>query len=112
MLTDAQVWLAILGLVGVVFVTRNVFIVLPASWRPRGTLERALRHAPVAALVALTVPAAAGGLMATGWDPAVIWQDARLPAAAVTLAASRLARSPFPGLAAGVAVLLVLGGSA
>jgi branched-subunit amino acid transport protein len=111
MLSDLQIWLAILGLVVVVFVTRNVFIVLPASWRPSGTIERALRHAPVAALVALTVPPAAGGLMAAGWDPVAVWHDARLPAAFATVVVSRLARSPFPGLAAGVAVLLAIGGA-
>jgi len=112
MLTDLQIWLAILGLVVVVFATRNVFMVLPSSVRPRGGFERALRHAPVAALVALTVPPAAGGLLEAGWDPAAVWHDGRMPAALVTVAVSRLAGSPFPGLAAGVALLLTLGGTA
>jgi branched-subunit amino acid transport protein len=105
----AYVWAAIVGLVVVVFVTRNVFVVLPARWQPRGRLERALRQAPLAALVALTVPSAGAVLFEPGWDLAGLWRDARLPAAAVTVMVSWAARSPFPGLAAGVATLFAIG---
>ena len=41
-LTDAQVWGAIAGLVVVVFLTRNVFVVVPPRFQPRGAIERAL----------------------------------------------------------------------
>jgi branched-subunit amino acid transport protein len=108
---EAYVWAAIVGLVVVVFVTRNVFVVLPARWHPRGAFERALRQAPLAALVALTVPSAGALLFEPGWDLAALWRDARLPAAAVTVAVSWAARSPFPGLAAGVATLFAIGGT-
>jgi branched-subunit amino acid transport protein len=111
-LPDAYAWTAIVGLVVVVFVTRNVFLVLPARWQPRGALERALRTAPLAALVALTVPAALDGAIAAGWQPAVAWHDARLPAAVATLLAARWAGSPFVGLAAGVLVLFSIGEAA
>lgn len=107
---EGYVWTAIAGLVIVVFVTRNVFVVLPSRWQPRGRFERALRQAPLAALVALTVPAAGAVLLEPGWDFAALWRDARLPAAVVTVAVSWAARSPFPGLAAGVATLLAIGG--
>jgi branched-subunit amino acid transport protein len=106
---DLQVWLAIAGLVAVVFATRNVFVFLPAHWQPRGAADRALRHAPLAALVALTAPAVTAGVLAAGWDVAAVWHDARLPAALATVAASRAFRSPFPGLAAGLVVLLGIG---
>ncbi len=107
---DAYVWAATAGLIVVVFATRNAFMALPRRLHPRGAVERALRFAPLAALVALTVPAAFEALLAPdgGWIEA--WHDGRLPAAVVTVVVARLARSPFPGLAAGVAVLLALGG--
>jgi branched-subunit amino acid transport protein len=106
--SDVQVWIAIAGLVVMVFVTRNAFVVVPSRWQPRGAVERALRHAPLAALVALTVPPALGAVLVPDWDWAGVWRDARLPAAIVTLVVSRIARSPFPGLAAGTLVLLGL----
>lgn len=106
--SDTQVWLAIAGLVVMVFLTRNAFVVVPPRWQPRGAVERALRHAPLAALVALTVPQAVGVLLVPGWDWAGMWRDARLPAAVVTLVVARIARGPFPGLAAGTLVLLGL----
>jgi branched-subunit amino acid transport protein len=109
-LTDLEIRVAILGLVVVVFATRNVFVVVPARWQPRGAVERALRHAPLAALVALTVPQVVGLLLAESLEWSAIWHDARLPAAAATLAVARIANSPFAGLAAGIAVLLALGG--
>jgi branched-subunit amino acid transport protein len=109
-LADGYAWAAIGGLVVVVFVTRNVFMALPRRLHPSGTLERALRVAPLAALVALTVPAAAEAWLAPGAGWLEVWQDGRLPAAVVTLAVARAAGTPFPGLAAGVAVLLAIGG--
>ena len=109
-LPDAYVWSAIAGLVVVVFVTRNAFLALPRRFLPSGAVERALRFAPLAALVALTVPAAAEAWLAPGGSLAVAWHDGRLPAALATLAVARAARSPFPGLVAGIVVLFALGG--
>jgi branched-subunit amino acid transport protein len=110
-LTETQIWAAIAGLVVVVFLTRNVFVVLPPRWQPRGAVERALRHAPLAALVALTVPPALGPLLEAGVGAAAVWHDARLPAAVATLLAAWLSRSPFVGLAAGTAALFAIGGA-
>jgi branched-subunit amino acid transport protein len=109
---DVYVWAAIAGLVVVVFATRNVFMALPRRLHPSGAVERALRFAPLAALVALTVPAALEVALAPGGGWIAAWHDARLPAAVVTVAVARLARSPFPGLAAGVATLLAIDGLA
>jgi branched-subunit amino acid transport protein len=107
-LPDAYVWWAIAGLVAVVFATRNAFAVLPQRWQPRGALERALRFAPSAALVALIVPAACAAWLGPGVEFASALRDPRLPAVIVTVAVSRLARSPLPGLLAGAAVLLAI----
>lgn len=103
------VWTAIAGLVLVVFLTRNAFQILPRRFQPSGALDRALRFAPLAALTALTVPDALGGLLAAGADGFSVLQDGRLPAAVVTLAVARWTRAPVPGLAAGTAVLLLTG---
>jgi len=107
-LSDAQVWGAIAGLVLMVFLTRNAFLVVPMRWQPRGAVERALRHAPLAALVALVTPSMAEALIAPGASLASVWVDARLPAALAALGVSRLTRSAFPGMAAGVAVLWLI----
>ena len=106
---DAYVWAAIGGLVAVVFATRNAFLALPRRLHPRGALERALRFAPLAALAALVVPESMGAWLAAGADAAGAWRDPRLPAALAALAVARIARSPLPGLAAGVAVLVAVG---
>jgi hypothetical protein len=113
------------GLVLVVTGTRVVFLYLPASWRPRGSVERALRYAPLAALVALAVPqvflamlepagmppdvaGGAGGAApaAAAWFPALL-ADGRVLSAAVLLVVGAWTRQPLAGLAAGVAVLLL-----
>jgi branched-subunit amino acid transport protein len=109
-LPEAYVWSAIAGLGVVVFATRNLFVALPRRFLPGGALERALRFAPLAALVALTVPAAAGAWLGEAGGGAAAWADPRLPAAVAALAASRAARSPFAGLAAGIATMLAIGG--
>lgn len=111
-MSDLYVWAAIAGLVVVVFATRNAFVALPRRLQPTGTLEHALRFAPLAALVALTVPAAAEAWLAPGAGWIDAWHDARLPAAVATIVVARLARSPFPGLIAGVVVLFGLGSAA
>lgn len=107
---DLYVWSAIAGLVVVVFVTRNAFLALPRRFQPTGALERALRFAPLAALVALTVPPALEAWLEPGAGWLEAWHDGRLPAAVATVAVSRWAGTPFPGLAAGIAVLLAIGG--
>ena len=110
MMGDLYVWSTIAGLVVVVFATRNAFVALPRRLQPSGAVERALRFAPLAALVALTVPVAAEAWLAPGAGLVDAWRDGRLPAALVTVAVSRATGTPFPGLAAGVAVLLGVGG--
>jgi branched-subunit amino acid transport protein len=109
-LSDGYAWSAIAGLVVVVFATRNAFVVLPRRMLPSGALERALRVAPLAALVALTVPGALAAWLEPGGNAAVAWADGRLPATIATVAVARAARSSFVGLLAGVATLLAIGG--
>jgi branched-subunit amino acid transport protein len=112
-LTTSEFVVLLIGLVLVVTGTRVLFLYLPASWRPRGAVERALRYAPLAALVALTVPQVFASLLApqasaatAGWL-SLLLADGRVPAAAVLLAVGALTRKPLAALAAGVAVLLL-----
>jgi branched-subunit amino acid transport protein len=53
---DLELWVLLVALVGVTLLARGFFLVLPARWQPKGALERALRAAPLAALVAITLP--------------------------------------------------------
>ena len=115
-----QIWIAIAGLALVVTATRCAFLFAPARWQPRGLLDRALRVAPLAALVALTVPEVIGPLLSTLAASApevpvpsvavalsMAWDDRRIPAALVLLGAARLGGNGFAGLAAGAAVYLI-----
>ena len=113
-LPDSDILWAIAGLAAVVFVTRNVFVVVPPALQPRGALERALRHVPIAALAALTVPQALAVLRSASPDLLLVLADARLPASIVTLAVAWWWRSALWGMLAGCAVfglLLVYGPS-
>lgn len=51
-----EVWIAIFGLVGVTFLTRTFFMLLGAKIPLSEGLQRAVRYAPAAALVAIIVP--------------------------------------------------------
>jgi branched-subunit amino acid transport protein len=105
----------LLGLVMVVTGTRVLFLYLPASWRPRGPFERALRYAPLAALVALTVPqvfaswlaaGTASNLVAPGWL-SLLLADGRVPSAVALLVVGAITRKPLAALAAGLGVLML-----
>jgi branched-subunit amino acid transport protein len=106
----------LLGLVLVVTGMRVLFLYLPARWRPRGAFERALRYAPLAALVALTVPqvfasllggdASAGASAAPG-GLSLLLADGRVPSAVALLAVGAITRKPLAALATGVAVLML-----
>lgn len=106
-MSTAEIWLAIIGLTVVVVLTRNVFLLAPRRWQPRGAIEQALRYAPLAALVALTVPEVIGGALQAD-DALGALADGRLPAALVLLAVARATRNPFAGLAVGAAVYLAI----
>ncbi|MCU0969050.1 MAG: AzlD domain-containing protein [Rubrivivax sp.] len=95
-------------LAGVTLVARNLFLVLPRRWQPRGTLERALRAAPLAALVAITVPEVVRGAAAAGVDPLAWATDPRLISAAVLAAVWAWRRHGLTALGAAAAAYLGL----
>lgn len=108
----AELALLIALLAGVTLVARNFFLVLPKRWQPRGTVAEALRYAPLAALLAITVPeivrdlpvgAAAG---TASWAGVVT--DPRFVSALVLAAVIRLGRQSLWGLVAGAVAYLAL----
>jgi branched-subunit amino acid transport protein len=55
-MSDTRIWLIVLGLTLVSIVTRSFFLLLGARVSLSQGLQRALRYAPVGALVAIVVP--------------------------------------------------------
>lgn len=78
---DTKAWLAVAALVLVTVLTRSFFLLSNTEPRLPGWLRQGLRHAPVAALLAMVVPEvflSNGHLLAD-------WRDARLFAVAAAL---------------------------
>lgn len=105
-------WSTIVVVAMIVAAGRWVFLVLPREWRPRGLLEQALSHAPLAALAALVAPQVLAPLFeaAPGAGMFAGLADPRLLAALAAIAAVHWRRNVFAGVAAGVIVYLALAG--
>lgn len=80
---DWHLWLAILALAGVTVLTRGVFLLPRREPRLPGWLSSGLRHAPLAALMAVVVPEVVHG---QDLASASSWHDPRWLAAAVCVA--------------------------
>ena len=106
---ELGVLIALLALL--TLLSRSFFVLLPRRWQPRGRVEQALRYAPLAALLAITVPEVVQHLPLALQQTAPIWAiatDARLVSALVLAAVIRLTRHTLWGLAAGTATYLAL----
>lgn len=106
-----QLWTLIALLSLLTLLSRSFFVLLPRRWQPRGRVEQALRYAPLAALLAITVPEVVLQLPAALQQPAPAWAlatDARLLSALVLAAVIRLKRNTLWGLLAGTATYLAL----
>lgn len=102
---EMHAWLAVLALVGVTVLTRSFFLLPDSEPKLPGWLWRGLRHAPVAALLAMVVPdvfLSHGHLLAD-------WRDARLFAVAAALVCSLLRRNDVTGtILVGTGTLMLL----
>jgi branched-subunit amino acid transport protein len=114
-LSTSELWSLIAGLAVVTLVARNFFLVLPPRWQPRGTVEQALRVAPLAALLAITVPEIVRDLPArlaasADWTSAAVAlvTDPRLVSAGVLAVVAGTTRRALWGLAAGATTYLAL----
>jgi branched-subunit amino acid transport protein len=109
--SQLELWALIALLALLTLVSRSLFVLLPRGWQPRGRVEQALRYAPLAALLAITVPEIARGLPAALQHAAPAWAlatDARLVSALVLAAVIRSTRNTLWGLLAGTVVYLAL----
>ncbi len=109
-----EIWALIAGLALVTLVARSFFLVLPRRWQPRGRVEQALRYAPLAALLAITVPEIVQQLPAAlqqatpGSMLRAVASDARFVSALVLAAVILRTRQALWGLATGSACYLTL----
>ena len=106
-----ELWLLIALLSLLTLLSRSFFVLLPRRWQPRGRVEQALRYAPLAALLAITVPEVARQLP-SAWQQAeplrAIATDPRLVSALVLALVIRLTRQTLWGLAFGTLAFLLL----
>ena len=110
--SDLELWVLIALLALLTLVSRSFFVLLPRRWQPRGRAQQALRYAPLAALLAITVPEVAKQLPHALQQAAPAWAiatDARLVSALVLVVTIRLTRHTLWGLVAGIVTFLVLG---
>jgi branched-subunit amino acid transport protein len=106
-----ELWGLITLLALLTLLSRSFFVLLPRRWQPRGRVAQALRYAPLAALLAITVPEVARQLPQALQRATPIWAvatDARLVSALVLVAVVRLTRHTLWGLLAGIASFLLL----
>lgn len=106
--SPAQVWTLIALLTLVTLVARNLFLLLPPAWQPRGQVAEALRYAPLAALLAITAPEIVRDVRGLPLAPALL-ADPRLAAAVVLTAALLLSRRSLLALVLGSTTFLLLG---
>ncbi len=96
---DSYLWLAFILIGLATTLPRAGFIVLGSRARLPGTLQRALRYAPAAALAAIVVP----DILVV--DGALAVFNPKLAAAIAAVAAAVLWRNPWLPFIAGMAVL-------
>ena len=109
MMMDAvDVWITTVMLTVIVFSLRNSFLFVPASLRPRGLLERALRYAPLAALAALVAPEVLRGWLSASELSLSLLTDARLLSAVALMLTVKVSGNALIGLLVGCAVFLLL----
>jgi branched-subunit amino acid transport protein len=109
--SNLELWVLIALLSLLTLLLRSFFVLLPRRWQPRGRVEQALRYAPLAALLAITVPEVVRGLPAALQQAAPAWAiatDARLMSALVLVSVIRLTRNTLWGLLAGTGSYLLL----
>lgn len=102
-MSDWHLWLAVFALAGVTVLTRGVFLLPRREPRLPGWLASGLRHAPLAALMAVVVPE-----LFRVQVPAAAWLDPRWVAVAVAVAWYCWRRDVTGPVVAGTVTLLVL----
>jgi branched-subunit amino acid transport protein len=107
-MSDSTIWLAILGLTAITVLSRSLFLLAGSRITIPHRVQRALRYAPAAALVALIVPelfTIDGMLSAASLDPA---HNPKLLAGVATGIIFFYSRHMVLTIAAGMAVYTLL----
>ncbi len=105
--TPAAIWTLIALLTLVTLLARNLFLLLPSAWQPRGRVAEALRYAPLAALLAITVPEIVRDVRGLPLAPTLL-ADPRLAAAMVLTGVLLLSRRSLLALVSGSTTFLLL----
>lgn len=103
MSADVHAWLLIIGLAVVAFVSRAIFILPGARLSLPPTLERVLRYAPAAALVAIVVP----DLFRVDGVVTLTLDNPRVVAGAVAFAVAAWTRNIVLTIVIGMVVLVI-----
>ena len=106
---DAAIWMAIGVLAITVLVLRALYLYAPRRWQPRGTVAKALRFAPLAALVAVVVPEVLAPWLAAPDAGLHALLDARVLSALALLVAARVTGNLLAAIGVGAVVLMVAG---
>jgi branched-subunit amino acid transport protein len=102
-----EIWIAIFGLVGVTFLTRTFFMLLGAKIPLSDGLQRAVRYAPAAALVAIIVPELLPFDVASPMSTFDLWSP-KMWGGIVGVVVFMLSRSVLPTIFVGLAVFTAL----
>jgi branched-subunit amino acid transport protein len=100
-MTDVALWVLIAGLAFVSFFTRGSFILGGRRVQLPMTLERVLRFAPAAALMAVILP----DIARSGSGIDLSWHNPRVVAGAVAFAVAAMTRHILGTILAGMLVL-------
>lgn len=103
--TDVSTWLLIAGLAAIAFLSRAIFILPGSRLSLPPTLERVLRHAPAAALVAIIVP----DLFRVDGAVVLSLANPRVIAGAVAFVVAAWTRNILLTIACGMAALFLAG---
>jgi branched-subunit amino acid transport protein len=90
-MSTLEIWVAILGLMVITFLTRGFFLLMGARVELPEAVQRAIRYAPAAALVAIVVPEIF--LLKTGSAAAFDWKNPHLWGGLAAISSFLLTRS-------------------
>jgi branched-subunit amino acid transport protein len=103
-MSDAQIWLIIVGLMGISVLSRGFFLLSSKPWPMPHWLREVLKLAPLAALVAVIAPE----VLMTQGELIQTWRDPRWPAVVVGSAYYFWRRGILGTILTGMAVMLTL----
>ncbi|HEY1026865.1 MAG TPA: AzlD domain-containing protein [Pseudomonas sp.] len=99
-----DIWLLILGMLAITFVTRYSLFAFPDLRFP-ALVRQGLHYVPTAVLTAIVVP---GMLLPDGHDWALRWDNAYLLAGLATIAIAALSRHLLASIGGGLLVFFLL----